>query len=118
MDIQPELIDIEKRATEYLKEWGFDAEKFEVRAKQSLQSARGDLSEITGALRQSMTRTKQVLLELEKSRDPVVTELKSGFERGWNAIEEAVLRARQRSREESVEQTSLERAEDDPNWWS
>lgn len=119
MEIDPELVDIEKRAAEYMREWGFDTEKFEARAKQSLGSAKGDLSEITGALRQSMARTKQVLLDLEKTRGPVVSELKSGFERGWNAIEEAFLRARQRMREASLEKTAAgKKSDEDPDWWS
>jgi hypothetical protein len=119
MEIEPELVDIDKRAKEYMREWGFDAEKFEARAKESLGAAKGDLSEVTGALRQSMTRTKQVLLDLEKSRGPVVSELKTGFERGWSAIEEAFMRARQRMRESSMEKAGAGRkADEDPDWWS
>lgn len=118
MEIDPELADIEKRAAEYLREWGFDGDKFEARAKQSLDSAKGDLSEITGALRQTMARTKQVLIDLEKTREPVVNELRSGFERGWNAIEEAFLRARQRVREASLERAGAGKTSDDADWWS
>lgn len=125
MEIEPELIEVEKRASEYLREWGFDADKFEARAKESLASAKGDLSEITGALRQTMNRTKQVLLDLQLSRGAAVNELKSGFERGWNAIEESFIRARQRVRESSLQPSASQPPEQpeqleegDPDWWS
>lgn len=84
---------------EKLREWGFDVAAFEAKAKTSIENARGDLSEITGILRQSMSRTKQALLDLQKSREPVATELKSGFERAWDEIEKAFARARQKVRE-------------------
>ncbi len=119
MEIEPETNDIEKRAADYLREWGFDVTTFEARAKQSIESARGDLSEVTGALRQTLTRTKQVLIDLERNKGPVAAELKNGFERGWNAIEESFIRARQKAREPEKDlQESLKRAEEDPDWWS
>ena len=82
-----------------LREWGFDIGTFEAKAKQSIENARGDLSEITGVLRESLGRTKQVLLDLQKSREPVADELKNGFERAWTEIEQAFGRARRRMRE-------------------
>ncbi len=98
MEIEPELKDIEKRAIEYLREWGFDLDKFEARAKKSIELTRGDVGEITGALRQTLLRAKLVLVDLERNRKPVAEELKKGFERGWNAMEESCIRARQRMR--------------------
>jgi hypothetical protein len=83
-----------------LREWGFDVKTFEARARKSLDSARGDLSEINGALRQSMTKTKQVLVDLQKQRGPVAVEIKVGFEEAWDAIERAFARARQKVREQ------------------
>ncbi len=62
-----------------LREWGFDVKTFEARAKRSLDNARGDLSEINGALRQTLTHTKQVLVNLQKQRAPVAAELKKGL---------------------------------------
>ena len=115
--IDPQLKDIERRTIEYLAEWGFDAAKFESRAKKSLEAARGDIGEITGALRQALLRTKLVMMELERAREPVAAELKKGFERGWNAMEESFIRARQRMRTPELEE-SLRRAENDPDWWS
>ncbi len=84
---------------EFLREWGFDLEAFEARAKQSLSSTRGDLGEVTGALRKVMASTKQTLIDLHKARQPVATELKSGFERAWDEIEQAFASARRRMRE-------------------
>jgi len=89
----------EKDKTAYLREWGFDLAKFETMTRQSLKEARGDLSEVTGVLRQSLTNTKQVLLDLQKNRGPVTAELKSGFEKAWDEIEQAFTRARQHIRE-------------------
>ena len=82
-----------------LREWGFDVKTFEARAKRSLDSARGDLTEVSGALRQTLTTTKQVLLNLQKQRAPVAVELKKGFEDAWEAIEKAFTRAREKVRE-------------------
>ncbi len=83
-----------------LREWGFDVNTFEARAKKSLDSARGDLSEISGVLGQTLTRTKQVLLDLQRQRSPVATELKKGFEEAWEAIERGFARARQKVRQQ------------------
>ncbi len=83
-----------------LREWGFDVKTFETRAKRSLDSARGDLTEVSGALRQTLTTTKQVLLNLQKQRAPVAAELKKGFEDAWEAIEKAFTRAREKVREQ------------------
>ncbi len=117
MEIEPELKDIEKRAIEYLREWGFDLDKFEARAKKSIELTRGDVGEITGALRQTLLRAKWVLVDLERNRKPVAVVLKMGFERGGNALEVLFIRARQRMRTPELEE-SLKNAEADPDWWS
>jgi vacuolar-type H+-ATPase subunit H len=102
-----------------LRDWGFDVEAFRRRAQASVDDARGDLSEITGILRQTMAQTKQALLDLQKSREPVTTELKSGFERAWNEIENAFAKARQRVREAKTDKetvtTSAEHIDD--SYW-
>src|SRR5579884_1295629 len=95
-----------------IKDWGFDIEKFEAKAKESIANARGDLSEITGVLRESLAKTKQTLLDLQKSREPVATELRGGFERAWNEIEQAFARARKSVRE-SRETEATRKAGDD-----
>ena len=77
------------RAADVLREWGFDLTAFQVRAKQSMDAARGDMSEITGTLRQALASTKQVLVDLERTKRPVASELKTGFERAWDEIENA-----------------------------
>jgi hypothetical protein len=82
--------------TDALRDWGFDLKTFEVRAKKSLDNARGDLSEINGVLRQALTNTKQVLMDLQRQKRPVAAELKKGFEEAWDAIEKAFARARQK----------------------
>lgn len=83
----------------YLREWGFDVATFEAKAKQSLDNARGDLSELKGVLRQTIARTKQVVLDLQKNREPVAAELKKGFEDAWEDLEKGFARARQRVRD-------------------
>ena len=47
-----------------LREWGFDVKAFEARARKSLDTARGDLTEINGAVRQTLMQTKEVLVNL------------------------------------------------------
>lgn len=87
------------KSADILREWGFDFTAFQARAKHSMDAARGDMGEITGTLRQAFASTKQVLLDLERTKRPVATELKTGFERAWDEIENAFARARQRMRE-------------------
>ena len=87
------------RGSRILREWGFDVETFEKRAKESLEAARGDFAEIKVALRQAASDTKQVLCDLQRTRGPVATEIKSGFERAWDEIEKAFTRARERMKE-------------------
>ncbi|MGZ4810692.1 MAG: sll1863 family stress response protein [Thermoanaerobaculia bacterium] len=91
--------DAEQKLTESMRSWGFDFDTFRSKAKASIEEARGDLSEVTGVLRQTMARTRSILLDLQKSREPVSAELKNGFERAWNEIEQAFARARQLTRE-------------------
>ena len=83
-----------------LREWGFDVKTFEARAKKSLDTARGDLTEINGAVRQTLAQTREVLMNLQKQRKPVAAELKKGFEDAWEAIEKAFARARAKVREQ------------------
>ena len=87
------------KGTDFLRDWGFDLAAFQTRAKQSMDAARGDMSEITGTLREAFASTKQVLIDLERTKRPVASELKTGFERAWDEIENAFSRARQRMRE-------------------
>src|SRR5258708_31979456 len=87
------------KTADVLREWGFDFTAFQARAKQSMDAARGDMSEITSTLREALANTKQVLIDLERTKRPVATELKTGFERAWDEIENAFSRARQRMRE-------------------
>ncbi|HKR66938.1 MAG TPA: hypothetical protein VJZ00_24640 [Thermoanaerobaculia bacterium] len=89
-----------KSVSESLRDWGIDVEKFEERAKESFQSARGDLSEITGTLRQTLVEAKDVLVGLQRGGSaPAAAELKSGFERAWQEIERAFTTARQRAKD-------------------
>ncbi len=89
----------QSKTRELLREWGFDPIVFEARAKRSLEGARGDLGEITAALRSAMSSTRQTLIDLHKARQPVATELKTGFERAWEEIEKAFGAARKKMRE-------------------
>jgi hypothetical protein len=83
-----------------LRDWGIDVGKFEERAKESFQAARGDLSEITGTLRQTLVEAKDVLVGLQRGGSaPAAAELKSGFERAWQEIERAFTSARQKAKD-------------------
>lgn len=89
-----------KTVSESLRDWGIDVGKFEERAKESFQSARGDLSEITGTLRQTLVEAKDVLVGLQRGgSSPAAAELKAGFERAWQEIERAFTTARQKAKE-------------------
>lgn len=81
-----------------LEDWGFNVEKFRERAKVSLENARGDLTEITGTLRHTLVQAKDIVVGLQKTGSPAATELKSGFERAWNEIENAFRSAREKAK--------------------
>ena len=81
-----------------LNEWGIDVDKFKERAKESLATAKGDLSEITGTLRQTLVQAKDVVMGLQTGGAPAAAELKAGFERAWHEIEAAFKSAREKAR--------------------
>lgn len=89
-----------------LEDWGIDVEKFKERAKESLENARGDLSEITGTLRHTLVQAKDVLVGLQKTGSPAAAELKSGFERAWHEIESAFRAAREKAKGAPPEEES------------
>lgn len=94
-----------KTVSNSLRDWGIDVGKFEERARESFQSAKGDLSEITGTLRQTLVEAKDVLVGLQKGgSSPAAAELKGGFERAWQEIERAFTAARQKAKEASKEE--------------
>src|SRR5688500_3531039 len=96
----PDPEDKEKRSvSESLRDWGIDVEKFEERAKESFESARGDLTEITGTLRHTLVKAKDIVVGLQKNGAPVAAEIKTGFERAWHEIEAAFKAAREKAKE-------------------
>ena len=88
-----------KSVADSLRDWGIDVGKFEERAKESFETAKGDLSEITGTLRHTLVEAKEIIIGLQKSGTPVAAELKTGFERAWQEIERAFVAARQKAKE-------------------
>lgn len=82
-----------------LNDWGIDVDKFKERAKESLAGAKDDLSEVAGTLRQTLVQAKDVLVDLQKGGSPAAAELKSGFERAWQEIENAFKAAREKAKE-------------------
>ena len=80
-----------------LNDWGIDVDKFKERAKESLVTAKGDLSEITGTLRQTLVQAKDVVMGLQTGGAPAAAELKAGFERAWHEIEAAFKSAREKA---------------------
>ena len=81
-----------------LSDWGIDVDKFKEKAKESLDAARGDLSEITGTLRQTLVHAKDVVLGLQTNGAPAAAELKAGFDRAWKEIESAFRAARDKAK--------------------
>ena len=87
-----------KTVSDALRDWGIDVGRFEERAKESFENARGDLSEITGTLRHTLVTAKDVILGLQKNGAPAASELKQGFERAWHEIETAFRTAREKAK--------------------
>ena len=81
-----------------LNDWGIDVDKFKERAQESLATAKGDLTEITGTLRQTLVQAKDVVMGLQTGGAPAAAELKAGFERAWHEIEAAFKAAREKAR--------------------
>ncbi|HEV7240081.1 MAG TPA: hypothetical protein VGQ36_12650 [Thermoanaerobaculia bacterium] len=97
-----------------LEDWGIDVEKFKERAKESIENARGDLSEITGTLRSTLVQAKDILVGLQKTGSPAAAELKSGFERAWHEIESAFRAAREKAKSaETAESAEKPESSDD-----
>ena len=94
-----------------LNDWGIDVDKFKERAKESLATAKGDLSEITGTLRQTLVQAKDVVMGLQTGGAPAAAELKAGFERAWHEIEAAFKSAREKAR---APQTTAEASAETP----
>lgn len=90
--------DPKKKVSDALRDWGIDVQKFEERAKESMETARGDLTEITGTLRHTLINAKDVIVGLQKNGSPAAAELKAGFERAWHEIEAAFRSAREKAR--------------------
>jgi hypothetical protein len=98
-----------------LNDWGIDVEKFKERAKESLATAKGDLSEITGTLRQTLVQAKDVVMGLQTGGAPAAAELKAGFERAWHEIEAAFKSAREKARApQATEEATAEASEETP----
>jgi len=97
-----------------LEDWGIDVEKFKVRAKESIENARGDLSEITGTLRATLVQAKDILVGMQKSGSPAAAELKSGFERAWHEIESAFRSAREKAKSAESAESPDDNAPTDP----
>ena len=98
-----------------LEDWGIDVEKFKERAKESIENARGDLSEITGTLRSTLVHAKDILVGLQKTGSPAAAELRSGFERAWHEIEAAFRAARERARGTPPQEESSSDSEEPPS---
>ena len=95
-----------RHVSDALRGWGIDVDKFGERAKESMSAAKGDLSEITGTLRETLVEAKDILVALHTSGSPVAAELKSGFERAWGEIERAFKSAREKAEKKDPEPPS------------
>lgn len=90
----------DQKLSDYLRTWGFDVDTFETRAKQSMETAKGDLSEVSGALRTALGEARQIIVNLKHTGGPAASELKTGFEQAWTAIEAAFARAKEKVKEQ------------------
>jgi len=106
--------DQKKTVSDSLREWGIDVDKFAERSRESMQAARGDLSEITGTLRSTLVEAKDIIIGLQKQGGPAAAELKTGFERAWHEIERAFGAARQKAKDAAAAGKSEETSEEPP----
>lgn len=95
---EEEKADGKKSVSDSLRDWGIDVDRLEERAKESMQAAKGDLTEIAGTLRQTLIHAKDVVAGLQAKGSPAAAELKAGFERAWTEIEGAFRAAREKAK--------------------
>lgn len=95
----PNEEETKKGATDALNDWGIDVDKFKERAKESIEAARGDLTEVTGTLRRALVQARDVVSSLGSTGSPAAAELKAGFERAWHEIEGAFRAAREKAKQ-------------------
>ena len=60
----------EQQLIQSLRSWGFDFEVFRSKAKQSIEAARGDVTEASSVMRQALARSKAILFDLQPDEKP------------------------------------------------
>lgn len=85
---------------EQLKEWGFDLDVFEERAKKARGEAKDEYGDAMDKVRDGLAKAKVQLAEVAKASKPAGAELKVGFEKAWSEIVAAVKRAEEKVAEQ------------------
>ena len=106
----PETEESTRSASDALNDWGIDVDRFKERAKESIEAARGDLTEVTGTLRRALVQARDVVSNLGTTGSPAAAELKAGFERAWHEIEGAFRAAREKAKQGGEAQAPSEAA--------
>ncbi len=85
---------------EQLKDWGFDLDIFEERAKKARGDAKEEYGDVMTSVRDGLAKAKVQLGEVAKASKPAGAELKVGFEKAWSEIVAAVKRAEEKVAEQ------------------
>ncbi|MFA6956166.1 MAG: hypothetical protein WC538_09865 [Thermoanaerobaculia bacterium] len=85
---------------EQLKDWGFDLDVFEERAKKARGEAKDEYGDVMDKVRDGLAKAKVQLGEVAKASKPAGAELKVGFEKAWSEIVAAVKRAEEKAAEQ------------------
>lgn len=85
---------------EQLKDWGFDLDIFEERAKKARGEAKEEYGDVMTSVRDGLSKAKVQLGEVAKASKPAGAELKVGFEKAWSEIVAAVKRAEEKVAEQ------------------
>lgn len=75
---------------------GAELDKLKARANEVGAGAREQYEERMAALRSQMANAQEHLRELQQSSGEAWDSLKSGFEKAWNDLQQAVAQARER----------------------
>jgi outer membrane lipopolysaccharide assembly protein LptE/RlpB len=89
-----------KSIRDQLKEWGFDLDVFEDRAKKARGEAKEEYGDVMDKVRDGLAKAKVQLSEVAKASKPAGAELKVGFEKAWSEIVTAVKRAEEKVAEQ------------------
>ena len=99
----PEDQEEKKGVKDYLREWGFDFDTFETRAKKKKGELNEEYGEVRDVLKKTLDEAKEQMVKIAQASKPAGAELKTGFEKAWAELEKAFKKAEEKAAEDRAE---------------